>query len=214
MNFLSTLNKMSSKDVKDKRKRLYGEADTGTEDFELPDETDLNLDEPEVPEEPVEETEPIEDMEVEDTTEEELGEDEFFMDDPTLNEDAGITDEDMEDKTGDVDTSNMFDENEDEDTPEFRRKIRKLNRAFSDLYDQYVRVVEKLESIDTTGDRAVIIDKFINRYKAALNSLSDYTYDNSDTWVIRFQTFVEFRALFISINRELGDIEKTVPILS
>lgn len=213
MNFLGKL-EASLKPKEEDKKKLYGEADIdGGFDasvFNLPDnlkadaaeaQTEAatnNLDD--IPDEP--DDDDIPEPDYEEPTEDD---NEFAMDEET-DEDAGYGDETEEDE-------NMFADGEDEDTPEFRRKARKLNKSFALLYDQYKDLIQKLKDIDATGDKATILNIMISEYETQLQALVDYVDDNDDTWVIRFQTFVEFRLAFVTLNKKLSHIQEDVNIL-
>ena len=161
-----------------------------------------NLDD--IPEEPTDDTYddlPEPEYEEPDT----YNDNEFAMDEET-DADAGYSEEGSEDE-------NMFAEGEDEDTPEFRRKARKLNKSFALLYDQYKDLIQKLKDIDATGDKATVLNIIIDEYETQLQALVDYVDDNDDTWVIRFQTFVEFRLAFVTLNKKLSHIQEDVNIL-
>ena len=214
MNFLGKLEK-SLKPKEEKKNTLYREADIEGFDasiFNLPEDmqTDVaevqaetatnNLDD--IPEEPTEDDLPEPDYEEPDY---ETNDNEFTMDEET-DADAGYSEEGTEDE-------NMFAEGEDEDTPEFRRKARKLNKSFALLYDQYKDLIQKLKDIDATGDKATVLNIIIDEYETQLQALVDYVDDNDDTWVIRFQTFVEFRLAFVTLNKKLSHIQEDVNIL-
>lgn len=214
MNFLKSININQKKNIK-----LYAEADTNPE---LPD---LTFEEPEVPEEPDEPEvaeepnteEALDDMENLDFDgdgDADTGEvtEEFDTEDPTLNEEIEDFDDSALGFMGEEE--NMFNNGEDENTPTFKRKVKLLASAFTKLYDTYRGILDKLESKDLAGDRATVLNKYIGEYKSALASLADYLNDNDDSFVVRFQTFVEYRALFISINNKINNIEKEVSILS
>lgn len=217
MNFLGKLEN-SLKPKEEKKKKLYGEADIDGFDasiFNLPEDmqTDVaevqaetatnNLDDiPEEPEETNYDDLPEPDYEEPDY---ETADNEFTMDEET-DADAGYSEEGSEDE-------NMFAEGEDEDTPEFRRKARKLNKSFALLYDQYKDLIQKLKDIDATGDKATVLNIIIDEYETQLQALVDYVDDNDDTWVIRFQTFVEFRLAFVTLNKKLSHIQEDVNIL-
>lgn len=216
MNFLGKL-EASLKPKEENKKKLYKEADIEGFDasiFNLPDDmqTDVaevqaetateNLDD--IPEEPTDDTYddlPEPEYEEPDT----YNDNEFAMDEET-DADAGYSEEGTEDE-------NMFAEGEDEDTPEFRRKARKLNKSFALLYDQYKDLIQKLKDIDATGDKATVLNVIIDQYETQLQALIDYIDDNDDTWVIRFQTFVEFRLAFVTLNKKLSHIQEDVNIL-
>ena len=216
MNFLGKL-EASLKPKEENKKKLYKEADIEGFDasiFNLPDDmqTDVaevqaettteNLDD--IPEEPTDDTYddlPEPEYEEPDT----YNDNEFAMDEET-DADAGYSEEGSEDE-------NMFAEGEDEDTPEFRRKARKLNKSFALLYDQYKDLIQKLKDIDATGDKATVLNVIIDQYETQLQALIDYIDDNDDTWVIRFQTFVEFRLAFVTLNKKLSHIQEDVNIL-
>lgn len=213
MNFLGKLEN-SLKPKEEKKKKLYGEADIDGFDasiFNLPDDmqTDVaevqaetatnNLDD--IPEEPTDDELPEPEYEEPDT----YNDNEFAMDEET-DADAGYSEEGSEDE-------NMFADGEDEDTPEFRRKARKLNKSFALLYDQYKDLIQKLKDIDATGDKATVLNIIIDEYETQLQALVDYVDDNDDTWVIRFQTFVEFRLAFVTLNKKLSHIQEDVNIL-
>lgn len=216
MNFLGKL-EASLKPKEEKKKKLYKEADIEGFDasiFNLPDDmqTDVaevqaetateNLDD--IPEEPTDDTYddlPEPEYEEPDT----YNDNEFAMDEET-DADAGYSEEGSEDE-------NMFADGEDEDTPEFRRKARKLNKSFALLYDQYKDLIQKLKDIDATGDKATVLNVIIDQYETQLQALIDYIDDNDDTWVIRFQTFVEFRLAFVTLNKKLSHIQEDVNIL-
>ena len=140
MNFLGKLEN-SLKPKEEKKKKLYGEADIEGFDasiFNLPDDmqTDVaevqaetatnNLDD--IPDEPTDDELPEPDYEEPDY---ETEDNEFTMDEET-DADAGYSEEGSEDE-------NMFADGEDEDTPEFRRKARKLNKSFALLYTKVKR---------------------------------------------------------------------------
>lgn len=214
MNFLGKLEN-SLKPKEEKKNTLYREADIDGFDasiFNLPEDmqTDVaevqaetatnNLDD--IPEEPTEDDLPEPDYEEPDY---ETADNEFTMDEET-DADAGYSEEGTEDE-------NMFAEGEDEDTPEFRRKARKLNKSFALLYDQYKDLIQKLKDIDATGDKATVLNIIIDEYETQLQALVDYVDDNDDTWVIRFQTFVEFRLAFVTLNKKLSHIQEDVNIL-
>ena len=205
--FLNNIEKANKK----KEKNLYGEADIDFDasTFDLPDymgaddtPTEPELVEPEVPDEP-DLPEPEEEPDMPDIQDPDP-DDGFDPENPELQEDAGDTPND----------DNPFTEGEDEDTPIFRRKTRKLNKAFADLYDQYKDLITKLKDIDATGDKATVLNTYIEEYEENLQSLVEYTNDNDDTWIIRFQTYVEFRATFATINKKLSSIEEDVRILA
>ena len=216
MNFLGKL-EASLKPKEENKKKLYKEADIEGFDasiFNLPDDmqTDVaevqaetateNLDD--IPEEPTDDTYddlPEPEYEEPDT----YNDNEFAMDEET-DADAGYSEEGTEDE-------NMFADGEDEDTPEFRRKARKLNKSFALLYDQYKDLIQKLKDIDATGDKATVLNVIIDQYETQLQALIDYIDDNDDTWVIRFQTFVEFRLAFVTLNKKLSHIQEDVNIL-
>lgn len=214
MNFLGKL-EASLKPKEENKKKLYKEADIEGFDasiFNLPDDmqTDVaevqaetateNLDN--IPEEPTEDELPEPDYEEPDY---ETADNEFTMGEET-DADAGYSEEGSEDE-------NMFADGEDEDTPEFRRKARKLNKSFALLYDQYKDLIQKLKDIDATGDKATVLNIIIDEYETQLQALVDYVDDNDDTWVIRFQTFVEFRLAFVTLNKKLSHIQEDVNIL-
>ena len=219
MNFLGKL-EASLKPKEEKKKKIYGEADIdGGFDasiFNLPPDMQADAAEvqaetatnsvddiPEEPDEPTEDDIPEPDYEESDDN---LEDNEFAMDEEA-DSDAGYTEE------GNEEYENMFAEGEDEDTPEFRRKARKLNKSFSLLYDQYKDLIQKLKDIDATGDKATVLNIIINEYENQLQALVDYVDDNDDTWVIRFQTFVEFRLAFVTLNKKLSHIQEDVNIL-
>lgn len=200
---------------KNTKTNLYAEADLGTEDLdntfesfgdEFPDpdtddtNEDLNTDYDDMSE-----------LDVGDNGEGEINDGEIDFNDSEVNEDAdtGTTDEDY---YGEDD--NLFTNGEDENSSVFRRKVRMLNKAFLNLYNKYNEVVNKLSERDLAGDKAIIVNNYLAQYRNALDALSEYISDNDDTFVVRFQTFVEFRAYFISINNKINSIEKDVPILS
>ena len=216
MNFLGKL-EASLKPKEENKKKLYKEADIEGFDasiFNLPD--DMQTDVAEVQAETA--TENLDDIpeELTDDTYDDLPEpeyeepdtyndNEFAMDEET-DSDAGYSEEGTEDE-------NMFADGEDEDTPEFRRKARKLNKSFALLYDQYKDLIQKLKDIDATGDKATVLNVIIDQYETQLQALIDYIDDNDDTWVIRFQTFVEFRLAFVTLNKKLSHIQEDVNIL-
>ena len=214
--FLNKLEEVNKK----KKPNLYGEADIDgfdTSTFDLPDYMGADNDPVPEPEEPeVPEFQEPEDDTGDDIPEPEPEEPEFTDPDPDdgfdpenpeLQEDAG--------EPGDTpNEDNAFTEGEDEDTPVFRRKTKKLNKAFASLYDQYKDLIAKLKNIDATGDKATVINTYIDEYEENLQALVEYVNDNTDTWVIRFQTYVEFRATFATINKKLSSIEEDVNILS
>lgn len=216
MNFLGKL-EASLKPKEENKKKLYKEADMEGFDasiFNLPDDmqTDVaevqaetateNLDD--IPEEPTDDTyDDLPEPEYEEPGT--YNDNEFAMDEET-DADAGYSEEGSEDE-------NMFAEGEDEDTPEFRRKARKLNKSFALLYDQYKDLIQKLKDIDATGDKATVLNVIIDQYETQLQALIDYIDDNDDTWVIRFQTFVEFRLAFVTLNKKLSHIQEDVNIL-
>ena len=134
----------------------------------------------------------------------------FNFDDPTLDDDADDTDTDYNDS----DNENMFDENDDTESAQFKRKIKLLNRAYKNLYDKYDMVVTKLKEKDIAGDRGVVLRKFIDEYTELLNTLRDYLSSNDDEFVVRFQVFVEFRAAFVAVNNKLNSVEKDTALLS
>lgn len=216
MNFLGKL-EASLKPKEENKKKLYKEADIEGFDasiFNLPDDmqTDVaevqaetatdNLDD--IPEEPTDDT--YDDLPEPDYEEPDTYNDNEFAMDEEADADAGYTEEGTEDE-------NMFAEGEDEDTPEFRRKARKLNKSFALLYDQYKDLIQKLKDIDATGDKATVLNVIIDQYETQLQALIDYIDDNDDTWVIRFQTFVEFRLAFVTLNKKLSHIQEDVNIL-
>ena len=216
MNFLGKI-EASLAPKEEKKKKLYKEADIEGFDasiFNLPPDMQGDAAETQteaatnslndIPDEPDENTEDIPEPDYEepaDYTED----NEFTMDEET-DADAGYTEEGAEDE-------NMFAEGEDEDTPEFRRKARKLNKSFALLYDQYKDLIRKLKDIDATGDKATVLNIMVNEYENQLQALVDYIDDNDDTWVIRFQTFVEFRLAFVTLNKKLSSIQEDVNIL-
>lgn len=219
MNFLGKL-EASLKPKEEKKKNIYGEADIdGGFDasiFNLPDSMQADVAEvqaetatnslDDIPEEPTEDdTDDIPEPDYEEP-DDNLEDNEFAMDEEA-DSDAGYTEE------GNEEDENMFAEGEDEDTPEFRRKARKLNKSFSLLYDQYKDLIQKLKDIDATGDKATVLNIIINEYENQLQALVDYVDDNDDTWVIRFQTFVEFRLAFVTLNKKLSHIQEDVNIL-
>ena len=219
MNFLGKL-EASLKPKEEKKKNIYGEADIdGGFDasiFNLPDSMQADVAEvqaetatnslDDIPEEPTEDdTDDIPEPDYEEP-DDNLEDNEFVMDEEA-DSDAGYTEE------GNEEDENMFAEGEDEDTPEFRRKARKLNKSFSLLYDQYKDLIQKLKDIDATGDKATVLNIIINEYENQLQALVDYVDDNDDTWVIRFQTFVEFRLAFVTLNKKLSHIQEDVNIL-
>ena len=139
--FLNKLEEVNKK----KKPNLYGEADIDgfdTSTFDLPDYMGADNDpvpEPEEPEfqEPDDTGDDIPDPDPDDG---------FDPENPELQEDAG--------KPGDTpNEDNAFTEGEDEDTPVFRRKTKKLNKAFASLYDQYKDLIAKLKNIDATEIR-------------------------------------------------------------
>ena len=217
MNFLGKL-EASLRPKEEKKKNIYGEADIEGFDasiFNLPPDMQGDVAEtqaevaanslddiPEEPEEPTEDDIPEPDYEEHDDN---LEDNEFAMEE--ADNDAGYSEE------GSEEDENMFAEGEDEDTPEFRRKARKLNKSFSLLYDQYKDLIQKLKDIDATGDKATVLNIIINEYENQLQALVDYVDDNDDTWVIRFQTFVEFRLAFVTLNKKLSHIQEDVNIL-
>lgn len=216
MNFLGKL-EASLKPKEEKKKKLYKEADIEGFDasiFNLPPNMQGDVAEAQteaatnslnnIPDEPDENTEDIPEPEYEEP-DNYTDDNEFTMDEET-DADAGYTEEGTEDE-------NMFAEGEDEDTPEFRRKARKLNKSFALLYDQYKDLIRKLKDIDATGDKATVINIMVNEYENQLQALVDYIDDNDDTWVIRFQTFVEFRLAFVTLNKKLSGIQEDVNIL-
>lgn len=199
--FLNKLEEVNKK----KKPNLYGEADIDgfdTSTFDLPDYMGADNDPVPEPEEP--------EFQEPDDTGDDIPEPEPEVTDPEnpeLQEDAG--------EPGDTpNEDNAFTEGEDEDTPVFRRKTKKLNKAFASLYDQYKDLIAKLKNIDATGDKATVINTYIDEYEENLQALVEYVNDNTDTWVIRFQTYVEFRATFATINKKLSSIEEDVNILS
>lgn len=208
MNFLKSINIHQKKNIK-----LYAEADTNPE---LPDLTFEEPDEPEVAEEPntEEALDDMENLDFDGDGDADTGEvtEEFDTEDPTLNEEIDDFDDNALGFMGEEE--NMFNNGEDENTPSFKRKVKLLASAFTKLYDTYRGILDKLESKDLAGDRATVLNKYIAEYKSALASLADYLNDNDDSFVVRFQTFVEYRALFISINNKINNIEKEVSILS
>ena len=193
--FLNKLEEVNKK----KSPNIYGEADIDrfdTSTFDLPDY--MGADNDPVPPEPEPEEPEFTDPDPDDG---------FDPENPELQEDAG--------EPGDTpNEDNAFTEGEDEDTPVFRRKTKKLNKAFASLYDQYKDLIAKLKNIDATGDKATVINTYIDEYEENLQALVEYVNDNTDTWVIRFQTYVEFRATFATINKKLSSIEEDVNILS
>lgn len=208
MNFLKSININQKKNIK-----LYAEADT---EPEVPDLTFEEPDEPEVAEEPntEEALDDMENLDFDGDGDADTGEvtEEFDTEDPTLNEEIDDFDDSALGFMGEEE--NMFNNGEDENTPSFKRKVKLLASAFTKLYDTYRGILDKLESKDLAGDRATVLNKYIAEYKSALASLADYLNDNDDSFVVRFQTFVEYRALFISINNKINNIEKEVSILS
>mgnify|MGYP000939034476 CR=1 FL=1 len=217
MNFLGKL-EASLKPKEEKKKKVYGEADIEGFDasiFNLPDSMQADVAEvqaetatdalDDVPEEPDDTTDDLPEPEYEEPAD--YNEDNEFAMDEETDADAGYTEE------GTEEDENMFAEGEDEDTPEFRRKARKLNKSFSLLYDQYKDLIQKLKDIDATGDKATVLNIIINEYENQLQALVDYVDDNDDTWVIRFQTFVEFRLAFVTLNKKLSHIQEDVNIL-
>ena len=215
MNFLGKL-EASLRPKEEKKKNIYGEADIEGFDasiFNLPDSMQADVAEvqaetatnslDDIPEEPTEDDLP--EPEYEEPTD--YNEDNEFAMDEETDADAGYSEE------GSEEDENMFAEGEDEDTPEFRRKARKLNKSFSLLYDQYKDLIQKLKDIDATGDKATVLNIIINEYENQLQALVDYVDDNDDTWVIRFQTFVEFRLAFVTLNKKLSHIQEDVNIL-
>lgn len=216
MNFLGKL-EASLKPKEENKKKLYKEADIEGFDasiFNLPDDmqTDVaevqaetateNLDD--IPEEPTDDT--YDDLPEPEYEEPDTYNDNEFAMDEEADSDAGYSEEGTEDE-------NMFADGEDEDTPEFRRKARKLNKSFALLYDQYKDLIQKLKDIDATGDKATVLNVIIDQYETQLQALIDYIDDNDDTWVIRFQTFVEFRLAFVTLNKKLSHIQEDVNIL-
>ena len=216
MNFLGKL-EASLKPKEENKKKLYKEADIEGFDasiFNLPDDmqTDVaevqaetvtnNLDD--IPEEPTDDT--YDDLPEPEYEEPDTYNDNEFAMDEEADADAGYSEEGTEDE-------NMFADGEDEDTPEFRRKARKLNKSFALLYDQYKDLIQKLKDIDATGDKATVLNIIIDEYETQLQALVDYVDDNDDTWVIRFQTFVEFRLAFVTLNKKLSHIQEDVNIL-
>ena len=216
MNFLGKL-EASLKTKEENKKKLYKEADIEGFDasiFNLPDDmqTDVaevqaetvtnNLDD--IPEEPTDDT--YDDLPEPEYEEPDTYNDNEFAMDEEADADAGYSEEGTEDE-------NMFADGEDEDTPEFRRKARKLNKSFALLYDQYKDLIQKLKDIDATGDKATVLNIIIDEYETQLQALVDYVDDNDDTWVIRFQTFVEFRLAFVTLNKKLSHIQEDVNIL-
>ena len=217
MNFLGKIEASLKPKKEEKKKNIYGEADIEGFDasiFNLP--PDMQGDAAEVqteaatnslndiPDEPDENIEDIPEPEYEEP-DDYTNDNEFTMDEET-DADAGYSEEGTEDE-------NMFAEGEDEDTPEFRRKARKLNKSFALLYDQYKDLIRKLKDIDATGDKATVLNIMVNEYENQLQALVDYIDDNDDTWVIRFQTFVEFRLAFVTLNKKLSSIQEDVNIL-
>ena len=198
--FLNKLDEVNKK----KKPNIYGEADIDgfdTSTFDLPDY--MGADNDPVPPEPEPEVPEFQEPDVTDPD----PDDGFDPENPELQEDAG--------EPGDTpNEDNAFTEGEDEDTPVFRRKTKKLNKAFASLYDQYKDLIAKLKNIDATGDKATVINTYIDEYEENLQALVEYVNDNTDTWVIRFQTYVEFRATFATINKKLSSIEEDVNILS
>ena len=216
MNFLGKI-EASLKPKEEDKKKLYKEADIGGFDasiFNLPPDMQGDVAEAQteaatnslndIPEEPDENIEDIPEPEYEEPADY-TDDNEFTMDEET-DADAGYSEEGTEDE-------NMFAEGEDEDTPEFRRKARKLNKSFALLYDQYKDLIRKLKDIDATGDKATVLNIMVNEYENQLQALVDYIDDNDDTWVIRFQTFVEFRLAFVTLNKKLSSIQEDVNIL-
>lgn len=216
MNFLGKL-EASLKPKEEKKKNMYSEADIDGFDasiFNLPPNMQGDVAEAQteaatnslndIPDEPDENTEDILEPEYEEP-DNYTDDNEFTMDEET-DADAGYSEEGTEEE-------NMFAEGEDEDTPEFRRKARKLNKSFALLYDQYKDLIRKLKDIDATGDKATVLNIMVNEYENQLQALVDYIDDNDDTWVIRFQTFVEFRLAFVTLNKKLSGIQEDVNIL-
>lgn len=218
MSFLDVIAKQveKKKEASHKNKpKFYAEANLGTEELDAmfepfedevtnPDETneeeDLNTD-----------YEDMSELDVGDNGEGEIDDGEIDFNNEENNEDA-YNEEQDEDYYGEED--NLFTNGEDENSSVFRRKVRMLNLAFTNLYNKYNEVVNKLSERDLAGDKAVVVNSYLAQYKNALNALAEYIADNDDTFVVRFQTFVEFRAYFISINNKINSIEKDVHILS
>ena len=216
MNFLGKL-EVSLKPKEEDKKKLYKEADIEGFDasiFNLPPDMQGDVAEAQteaatnslddIPDDPDENTEDIPEPEYEEP-DNYTEDNEFTMDEET-DADAGYSEEGTEEE-------NMFAEGEDEDTPEFRRKARKLNKSFALLYDQYKDLIRKLKDIDATGDKATVLNIMVAEYENQLQALVDYIDDNDDTWVIRFQTFVEFRLAFVTLNKKLSSIQEDVNIL-
>lgn len=193
-------------------KKLYAEG--ATEDIAL-DAIEDNFNDMNDGADISEEPEEIQDEQPDDSGDDDFngdfGDDSFSFDDPTLDEDSSTTDDSYNDGNSE---ENLFDENEDTDSAQFKRKVRLLNRAFTELYEKYSAIVEKLKKKDVAGDRGVVVKKFIDEYTQLLTTLRDYLNNNDDEFVVRFQLFVEFRAAFIVINNKLNNVEKDTSILS
>ena len=122
------------------------------------------------------------------------------------------------DTPDDYDANNYFDANITDDTgslesAEYKRRNLKLELAYGALYDKYVGEVEKLKNMDVAGDRAVVISTIIKKYESILDMLVSYKRFCKDPFEIRYETFIKYRAMFITINEQLESIDSEVNIL-
>lgn len=131
--------------------------------------------------------------------------------------DDGFDEDDTLD-TSDYNANDYFDEEivdgtEGEDSAEFKRRNLALAKAYSSMYDKYKEVILKLKDMDVTGDRAIVLTTIIRKYEELIEALVAYRRECEDTFEVRYKTFVEFRAAFITINEELAKIDADVQLI-
>lgn len=102
---------------------------------------------------------------------------------------------------------------EDEDSAEYKRRRLSLAKAYSKMYDKYKDVIINLKDIDATGDRAVVLTAIIRKYEELLEALVAYNRDCEDSFEVRYKTFIEFRAAFLTINEEIETINSDVQLI-
>lgn len=139
--------------------------------------------------------------------------DQFSDDELNDMNDMGVTTDDL--NTSDqYFNNNMSDNGMEDDSPERARANMKLNRAYSNMYHKYKNLVVELKALDVSSDRSVVVSEFIRRYTDVIESLVDYTNtNNEEPFEIKYQQFIKFKALFVTINTSLSKINSTTAIL-
>lgn len=109
--------------------------------------------------------------------------------------------------------SQIVEGTDEEDSAEFKRRLGALAKAYSNMYDKYKDIIIHLKDIDATGDRATVLNTIIKKYEELLEALVAYRRDCDDTFEVKYKTFIEFRAAFITINQEIADIDADIQLI-